>query len=123
MATHKLPLANLCEGRLHCYDCRHSEPFRESIAAVFDVTSSQYVCPYGLTPESVAPPLPTPTAQTARLGDALAALLRRCGLRKRPGCGCGARQSWLNEHQSTVLLIVGIAAFVAFSGVLAAWLA
>lgn len=31
------------------------------------------------------------------LGDRLAALLSRLGIRKRQGCGCEARQAWLNR--------------------------
>lgn len=100
--------------------------FRESVAVAFSLPIVNFDCPHGVpwsyAPESVAPSQPT-RPQTHRLGDTLAALFSFCGIRKRPGCGCAARQSWLNRNAKTVYLISGIAAFIAFVGVLSAWLA
>jgi hypothetical protein len=40
---------------------------------------------------------PKGTSSERGLGDYIAALLVRVGIRKRPGCGCDARRQWLNR--------------------------
>lgn len=119
-----------CSSRVHCRACRATDrpAFRESVAEAYSLPVVGFECPHGVlwdyTPESVAAPsLPTRNAHAARLGDTLAALLRRCGFRKRSGCGCSARQAWLNQNETTVYLIVGISCFVAFVGFVSAWAA
>ncbi len=117
-----------CTSRAHCVACRSTTrpQFRESIAESYSLPVVNFECPHGVpwnhTPESVAPPR-SDRPQRFRLGDALAALFSFCGVRKRPGCGCAARQSWLNRNAKTIYLISGIAAYVAFVGVLSARLA
>lgn len=119
-----------CASRAHCGVCRDTAhpTFRESIAAAYSLPVVNFECPHGVPwdykPESVASPLlSAQDAQPARLGDTLAALFHWCGVRKRPGCGCAARQAWANHNQATVYMIVGIAAYVAFTATIAAWLA
>jgi hypothetical protein len=41
--------------------------------------------------------VPKETSSERGLGDFIAALLIRVGIRKRPGCGCEARRKWLNR--------------------------
>lgn len=36
------------------------------------------------------------------LGDRMCKFLLRLGIRKRPGCGCGRRQAWLNRFGERV---------------------
>lgn len=40
---------------------------------------------------------PTLRKRIKGLGDWIANLLTRIGIRKRPGCGCDKRQAWLNR--------------------------
>lgn len=47
--------------------------------------------------EPIQIPIPELSLKERGLGDWLARMLHRLGFRQRPGCGCAARQAWLNR--------------------------
>ena len=47
-------------------------------------------------PEDMGTP---PIKQNRGMGDIVASVLHRMGVRKKPGCGCERRQKWLNSFR------------------------
>lgn len=75
-----------CQSLAVCRDCRSSQSFRESVTGIYG-GPVDYPCRVGL-------PI---VGQRRGLGDWLAWLLHLIGVRRRPGCKCGERQSRLNR--------------------------
>src|SRR5947207_134916 len=97
-----LPLDALCRSRGQCKTCRDpaQRAWRARLAAGFELPADapDFECPQGLAWGFTGWPATIGTPPRRPLGDVLASWLTRLGFRKKPGCGCDARQAWMNTH-------------------------
>lgn len=106
---------------LHPRDVHRAVPGWPALA---DALASARTLPDGRVLITLPDPPPSPRERSSsapRIGDIVATLLRACGIaaaarrltrRRAAGCGCRARQTWLNQHEKTILVAGWIVALL-----------
>ena len=87
-----------CNTRVHCKACRSDSGFRSRVTGVSD-----FECPYRVYWDGRRVRRRSPG-----LGDMLASLLKKAGVKQKPGCGCSKRQEKVNRWWERILSKVGL---------------